>query len=294
MRDGYCSINGTHGGEAGQHGFWDNYFNIYKLLESLPTILLIDDVLTGYAEQGHYTPRGLEAVWPVFRLTGGGARRCPRDSPRQCTRDSSTSLSSIGRRPCPWRWPSATDLMLFRDLCSRLGVSRWCYDKAFEPMIFTGLFAPGAECSAAAALGMAYFFVLKTSTSFDVRWCRGNVGEAIFDPWVSQLRTLGVNFELGRVRGFDMVGNGAIAGVVCTREGKDGAKGDVFALESDEVVFAVGGVALGAMVRSSPEISRHSEFRKFTNLRGTGVLATRLYLDRALNIPYSANVCWGG
>ena len=183
--------------------------------------------------------------------------------------------------------------MSFRDLCSRLGVSRWCYDEAFEPMIFTGLFAPGAECSAAAALGMAYFFVLKTSTSFDVRWCRGNVGEAIFDPWVSQLRTLGVNFELGRVRGFEMVGNGAIAGVVCTREGKDGAKGDVFALESDEVVFAVGGVALGAMVRSSPDISRHSEFRKFTNLRGTGVLATRLYLDRVLNIPYSANACWG-
>jgi hypothetical protein len=150
--------------------------------------------------------------------------------------------------------------MLFRDLCSRLGVSRWCYDKAFEPMIFTGLFAPGAECSAAAALGMAYFFVLKTSTSFDVRWCRGNVGEAIFDPWVSQLRTLGVNFELGRVRGFEMVGNGAIAGVVCTREGKDGAKGDVFALESDEVVFAVGGVALGAWRHGEEQSGNLSAF----------------------------------
>jgi len=75
VRDGYRSINGTHGGEAGQHGFWDNYFNIYELLESLS----IDDVLTGYAEQGQYSPRGLEAVWPVFRLAGG-----------------------------PWRWHSAT------------------------------------------------------------------------------------------------------------------------------------------------------------------------------------------
>jgi hypothetical protein len=36
-------------------------------------------------------------------------------------------------------------------------------------MILTGLFAPGCECSAAAALGMAYVFVLRTSTSFDVR-----------------------------------------------------------------------------------------------------------------------------
>jgi hypothetical protein len=74
VRDGYRLINGTHGGEAGQHGFWDNYFNIYELLKSLPTILSIDDVLTGYAEQGQYSPRGLEAVWPVFRLAGGGGR----------------------------------------------------------------------------------------------------------------------------------------------------------------------------------------------------------------------------
>ena len=47
----------------------------------------------------------------------------------------------------------------------------------------TGLFAPGEQCSAAAALGMAYFFVLKSQGAFDVRWCRGNVGEKIFQPW---------------------------------------------------------------------------------------------------------------
>jgi uncharacterized protein with NAD-binding domain and iron-sulfur cluster len=66
VRDGYSSINGTRGGEAGQHGFWDNYINMFALLDDLPNIDSIDDVLTGYAEQGQYSPRGLEAVWPVF------------------------------------------------------------------------------------------------------------------------------------------------------------------------------------------------------------------------------------
>ena len=63
------------------------------------------------------------------------------------------------------------DELSFRDLCTKLGVSRKLYREAFEPMILTGLFAPGEQCSAAAALGMAYFFVLKSQTAFDVRWC---------------------------------------------------------------------------------------------------------------------------
>ena len=63
------------------------------------------------------------------------------------------------------------DELSFRDLCTKLGVSRKLYREAFEPMILTGLFAPGEQCSAAAALGMAYFFVLKSQTAFDVRCC---------------------------------------------------------------------------------------------------------------------------
>ena len=58
-------------------------------------------------------------------------------------------------------------------------------------MILTGLFAPGEQCSAAAALGMAYFFVLKSQTAFDVRWCKGNIGDLIFAPWCEKLRERG-------------------------------------------------------------------------------------------------------
>ena len=50
--------------EAGQHGFWDEYPNIFGLIDSLN---LPEDPLTGYAEQGQYSPAGLEAVWPVYR-----------------------------------------------------------------------------------------------------------------------------------------------------------------------------------------------------------------------------------
>ena len=46
--------------------------------------------------------------------------------------------------------------------------------------------------SAAAAMGMAYFFVLKSQGAFDVRWCKGDVGELLFDPWVAQLAARGV------------------------------------------------------------------------------------------------------
>merc|ERR1712127_11357 len=43
----------------------------------------------------------------------------------------------------------------------------------------------------------------------------------------------------------------------------------------------------------SPELSQYADFRRFPNLRGTGVLATRLYLDTFVDTPYSANACWG-
>ena len=198
---------------------------------------------------------------------------------------------------------------------------------------------PGNQCSAAAALGMAYFFVLKHQNSFDVRWCKGNVGEKIFQPWVQQMQQRGVTFrQATRATGFvtaaqrqavaagdDAPPAAAAAGspgaelvaVECTGEG-----GEKETLEADVVVFAVGAAALAAMVRGSPELARHAEarrarlarppfalrpalhpdrdravrlaqWRRYGRLRGTGVLATRLYLDRAVPTPHTANACWG-
>lgn len=59
-------------------------------------------------------------------------------------------------------------------------------------------FAPPEKLSAAAALGTLYYFVLAHQASFDVRWCRGAIGELIFKPFVQKLESMGVTLLGGR------------------------------------------------------------------------------------------------
>ncbi|VEU39623.1 unnamed protein product [Pseudo-nitzschia multistriata] len=306
VRDGFATQKGKKAAEAGQHGFWDNYHNIFALLERADWVDP-EEILTGYAEQGQYSPSGLEAVWPVYRqkspaLPTGLAqalytrfRKLP-PLDRASAAPLVLAFSEFDDSPGAWE---KYDSISFRDLCVKLGVSKRCYREAFEPMILTGLFAPGAECSAAAALGMAYFFVLKSQNSFDVRWCKGNIGERIFQPWVENMEQdqkgrQAVSFRMStRVTGFETDGDApSIRRVLCETTTAQG-ESEQAVLEADEVVFAVGGAALSRFVQYSPVLARHAEFRRFANLRGTGVLATRIYLDRFVDTPYSANACWG-
>ena len=143
------------------------------------------------------------------------------------------------------------DKLSFRDLCVKLGVSKRLYDEAFEPMILTGLFAPGEQCSAAAALGMAYFFVLKHQQSFDVRWAKGDIGEKIFAPWVEQLEGRGVRFlQNTKAVDFEASDDGRqISAVRCAVAGEESI------VECDDIVFALGGGALGALSRSPAQAS---------------------------------------
>ena len=363
--------------EAGQHGFWAEYGNIFALIDSLQ---LPEDPLTGYAEQGQYSPAGLEAVWPVYNEqkqqlpTGLGQALYTREWPPlepgthraadRLTPCSHRALTGFLNLPItdlataaplvlafsefddsPEAW-ARYDKLSFLDLCMKLGVSQRTYDEVFEPMVLTGLFAPGNQCSAAAALGMAYFFVLKhqarapcaaaprlaaasllptracprpapcpppvptasppSQTSFDVKWCKGNVGEKIFQPWVEQMRQRGVTFlPSTRATGFvtaaqragasggpaDAAAGSAGAEIAAVQCSVDGA--EQMTLEADTVVFAVGAQALASMVRGSPELSCHAEWRRYSRLRGTSVLATRLYLDQTIKTPHTANACWG-
>jgi len=307
--------------EAGQHGFWDEYHNIFSLMDEIG--LDRDAVLTGYAEQGQYSPKGLEAVWPVYRDSVGPgpfANGLPTGL-GQALYTRFLNLSPLDRATAaplvlafsefddsPEAW-AKYDKISFRDLCTKLGVSRRMYAEAFEPMILTGLFAPGEECSAAAALGMAYFFVLKHQTSFDVRWAKGNIGEAIFQPWVEQMAARGVTFvpstrvtDFGCADGSDAIqtvkcrttgGSPLMPGGTPQRDASGQAPSTEVEFEADEVVFAVGAAALSGMVRSSTVLSQHVEWRRFANMRGLSVLATRLFLDREVATPHTANACWG-
>lgn len=285
VRDGFK----TRGGgpvEAGQHGFWEEYFNIYQLLEELK---LEEDPLTGYAEQGQYSPSGLEAIWPVYRdqanLPAGLAKV------RYTKFLNLSPLDLVTAAPLVAAFSELLsddtaykryDELSFKDLCTKLGVSKKMYQEAFEPMILTGLFAPGEQCSAAAALGMAYFFVLKSQTAFDVRWCRGNIGDLIFAPWCDKLRERGVELKFDtRIEGVELDGD-TVVGV--------NAAGST--IPCDDIVFAVGMRTLKGLSKS-PALASRDEFRRFGNLRGTDVLATRLFFDRDVDTPYSANACWG-
>ena len=146
------------------------------------------------------------------------------------------------------------------------------------------------QCSAAAALGMAYFFVLQRQAAFDVQWCRGNSRQVIFDPWVDALKKQGVNFQMStRVTGFELDGsNPRIKNTLCKTLDDQSSK-----FEAQNIIFAVSAEALNAIVRSRPILAQYQEFRRFADLRGTSVSATRLFLDRTIEVPYSANACWG-
>lgn len=298
VRDGFTSKLSQRPAEAGQHGFWDNYLNVYRLLrEDLKEYLDVSEALTDYALQGQYSKqRGLEAIWPVYRdqtkLPTGLAQAVHTKFQNLSVLDRMTALplvlalSEFDDSILAWE---KYDQISFRDLCVKLGVSKRCYEEAFEPMILTGLFAPGAECSAAAALGMAYFFVLKNQNAFDVQWCRGNIGNVIFDPWVSAMTDKGVTFQTStRVVGFEFDNHKIVAARCQNTKNQEETT-----IEADHVIFAVGAEALKAFARYCPELSRYEEFQRFANLRGTSVLATRLFLDKDIPIPYSANACWG-
>lgn len=320
VRDGYTTQSGLRPAEAGQHGFWYNYRNIYRFLQghlfppstlattgttsSAPTTNTtttttrsIRDVLSDYAEQGQWSPRGLEAVWPVYQqqsptLPTGLAQAAYTTFlnlpliDRMSAFPLVLAFSEFDNSPEAWQ---RFDSISFRDLCIRLGVSQRCYNEAFEPMILTGLFAPGAQCSAAAALGMAYFFVLQSQKAFDVQWCRGNIGDVIFAPWVEILQENGVKFEMQTFITNVTLQNDTITHIHGQRRNDH----STVTWPVDDLVMAVGANALNNLGRTVPALGQYSEFQRFTNLRGTSVLATRLFFDRRIRIPYSANACWG-
>ena len=291
IRDGFATKNGKPC-EAGMHGFWDEYHNIFKLVDEE---LQLKDVFTDYALQGQYSPRGLEAVWPIYRNqrqlpTGMGQALFTRFTNLPATELATAVplVAAFSEMLTSEEAYDRFDRMSFEDLCKRMGVSRRLYDEVFEPMILTGLFAPGAQCSAAAALGMAYFFVLKSQTSFDVRWCRGNVGEKIFRPWVERMEALGVELR-PNTRITDLLVDPANASKLRGVALSDGSE-----VTADEVILGIGCNAMRNLVRSSPTLASSSEeFAKMADLRGTDCMATRLWFDKVVDIPYSANPAWG-
>ena len=128
---------------------------------------------------------------------------------------------------------------------------------------------------------MAYFFVLKSQTSFDVRWCRANVGERVFRPWVSRMEAAGVGM-LPNTRIADLLLDDEASRVRGVRLA-DGSE-----IEADVVVLGVGASALRNIVRASPQLASVSdEFARMADLRSPMCILPVSYTHLTLPTIYS-------
>ncbi|GGA01489.1 FAD-dependent oxidoreductase [Okeania sp. KiyG1] len=272
--------------EVGIHGFWYPYHNIFSLVKKLNL-----DPFTPWTRSAQYSPAGLEVESPIFQdlpllPTPLGTfiytqfKRLPL-SDRLSALPLLYSVIDFDNSDEAWR---RYDSVTARELFKQYGVTKRLYDDAFNAMLLVGLFAPGEQCSAAAALGMLYYFILAHQPDFDVVWCRGTVGEMIFKPWVENIENLGGKV-LTKQRVTDLIvdDNGKATKVVCEDQ--------IF--EADAVIFAVGISGMKKILAGSEALQSRQEFRNINNLGGVDVLGTRLWFDRKISIPRASNACFG-
>lgn len=271
--------------EAGIHGFWYPYRNIFALTDHLGI-----QPFTEWTRSAQYSPQGLEVESPLFQAqpylpTPLGTflytdfKRLPL-SDRLSALPLLQALIDFDNSDEAWQ---KYDRITARELFRQYGVSARLYHESFEPMLLVGLFAPGEQCSAAAALGMLYYFILAHQPDFDVRWCRGTVGAQIFRPWTQAIEQAGGKILANHRVSDVQVEHNQVTAVVCGDQ--------VF--EADAVVFAVGISGLKKIVEQSRALKDRQEFRDIRNLGAIDVLATRLWLDHNISIPRPSNACFG-
>ena len=279
----------TSGGksvEGGIHGFWYPYRNIFSRVKELKL-----DPFTRFTRSSQYSPAGLEVESPIFQ-----------DEPRLPSPLGTFIYTKFQRLPLIDRLSALPllyslidfdnsheawqryDKITARELFRQYGVSERLYQESFEPMLLVGLFAPGEQCSAAAALGMLYYFILAHQPDFDVVWCRGTVGEKIFKPWIVEIEQAGGKVLTNkRVSDIVVDDTGKATGVKC---------GDEFFV-ADAIISSVSITGMKKIVENSSTLNNYDQFRNLANLKGIDVLATRLWFDRKINIPLPSNACFG-
>lgn len=275
--------------EAGIHGFWYPYNNIFSLVDELGI-----QPFTPYTCSSQYSPAGLEVESPLFQampyvpspmgtFVYTQFKRLPL-ADRLSALPLLHAVVDFDNSDDAWK---RYDGMTARELFKQYGVSERLYKESFEPMLLVGLFAPGEQCSAAAALGMLYYFILAHQPDFDVRWCRGTVGDMIFRPWVEQIEALGGKVLANRRVSDVHIEDNRVTDIVCT-----GLEGDE-KFAADAVIFSVGISGIKKIVTGSDALRNWPEFRDLQNLGSVDVLATRLWFDRKIDVPLPSNACFG-
>jgi len=272
--------------EGGIHGFWYPYRNIFRLVRELDL-----QPFTPFTRSSQYSPAGLEVESPIFQdqpwlPTPLGTFLYPQFKrlpllDRLSALPLLAALVDFDNSDAAWE---RYDKITARELFKHYNVSARLYRDAFEPMLLVGLFAPGEQCSAAAALGMLYYFILAHQPNFDVVWCKGTVGAQIFQPWIDRIEAAGGKVLTNqRVTDIHLDDGGLAKAVVCDTE--------VF--EADAVILAVSVSGIKKLVSSSSSLQRYRSFLDLSNLGGIDVLSTRLWFDRKIPIPLPSNACFG-
>lgn len=282
--------------EVGIHGMWRPYYNLFELVHK-DLGLKKDETFTDWTRSSQRSPKGKVVESPIFndlpRLpTPLGTFVYTRflDLPLVDRLSSLPLLNAViqfDNSDEAWR---RFDKMSAKELFMKYGCSERVYKEAFEPMLLVGLFAPGEQCSAAAAVGMLYFFILAHQADFDVVWPRGTVRNVIFNPLVRAIEENGGTVRTS-TRLVDVVldeSTSQLKQIATT--GSDFRKSyeDV-----DALIFAVGISGLQAILRSSPTLASFPDFRNVSNLSSIDVMAVRLYFDRKIRIEFDSNACFG-
>uniref|UniRef100_A0A0A9E681 Amine oxidase domain-containing protein n=1 Tax=Arundo donax TaxID=35708 RepID=A0A0A9E681_ARUDO len=273
--------------EVGLRGFWYPYRNIFSLVDELGI-----SPFTGWNKAAYYSPQGLAVEFPIFhnqpRLPAPfGVFGYP-EFPNLPLIDRLTSIPVIAavidfdNTDTAWR---KYDAMTARELFKMYGCSQRLYKEVFEPAIQAALFAPGEQCSAAATLGMLYYYMLSHQENSDFLLCRGEVEEKIFSPWLKLLELKGLKFVANKLPTSLTIDNdsGCIAAIVCGE--------DVY--ETDAFVSAMGISPLQSIVMNSPFIQSDREFANLLRLSTINVISIKLWFDKKITIPKVANVCSG-
>jgi uncharacterized protein with NAD-binding domain and iron-sulfur cluster len=273
--------------EAGIHGFWYPYRNIFALTDRLGI-----QPFTPYTRSSQYSPHGLEVESPLFQaepyLPSPLGTFLYTDFKRLPLSDRLSALPLLhavvdfDNSHDAWQ---RYDGISARELFRQYGVSDRLYKDAFEPMLLVGLFAPGEQCSAAAALGCSITSSWPTNPTLMCAGAGAPWGPKIFRPWTQAIAAAGGKI-LPHHRVTEVVadeGGDRITAVICGDE----------RFETDAVIFAVGITGLKKIVAASPTLRQRSAFRDVQNLGAVDVLATRLWFDRKVTVPLPSNACFG-
>lgn len=243
------------GVEHGFHGFFLQYYNLFRLLSDVGAPIdefpLIDDYLIvdaeGHAEGMRAYPRSppLNVLAMALRSPFLNLREARRMRDFALLRDAFLCFD-------PEETFARYDDISFAELTRRIGLDGTGFDAVFK-VFGHSFFSEANEVSAAEIVKNFHFFFFANPESLLFRFCRTDFEQAIWSRLRARLETLGARIELGASVARLETANGARGGVRAS--GVQGiraitADGEVYA--ADALVLATDPAGLRELRDASP------------------------------------------